>query len=314
MEEMFDSLLDMSKLDAGVMKSEPRVFQINDVLEQLETTYAPQAEAAGLKLRIVPSSAAVISDPRLLARILGNFLSNAIRYTRSGGVLLGVRHRGRRLHITVCDTGPGIPENQRLEIFREFRQGAAPTVTGRGTGVGLGLAIVQRLARLLGHSVDVRSTVGHGSTFAIEVPLSEDFMPCGADDEDDDEVPELTGAVVVVVDDDRDIQDALTLLLSEWGCQPVVAPTAEEALTTLAGRSRRPDVILADLHLHQHQSGVDAIATIRDRIGARIPALVFTGDTGVGVVGDDDLLVLRKPLDPMRLRSLLGAALNSQQG
>ncbi|MGE5514852.1 MAG: ATP-binding protein [Bacteroidota bacterium] len=313
MEEMFDALLDMSKLDAGVMKSDPQVFLVSDMLEQLEMTYGPQAEAQGLELRVVPSSAALRSDPRLLARIVGNFLSNAIRYTRHGRVLVGVRRRGSRLRICVSDTGPGIPESQRLDIFREFRQGNAPGTRGHSDGTGLGLAIVQRLARLLGHALDVRSTVGRGSAFAIEVPLAEEFLPSPAEESEDEDAPDLTGATVVVVDDDPDIQDALTMLLYEWGCDAVVAPTAEAALAHLARLSRRPDVILADLHLRQHQSGIDAVAAIRAGFTTPIPALLFTGDTGAaGTPSSDpnDLPILRKPLDPMRLRTLLGEALN----
>lgn len=312
MEEMFDALLDMSKLDAGVMKSEPQVFLINDILEQLEMTYGPQAEAAGLELRVIASSAAVRSDPRLLARIVGNFLSNAIRYTRSGKVLVGVRRRGGRVRVCVSDTGPGIPESQRLDIFREFRQCAAPGMPGRSAGIGLGLAIVQRLARLLGHALDVRSTEGRGSTFAVEVPLAEEFLPSHEEEEHDDDAPDLTGATVVVVDDDPDIQDALTLLLGEWGCEAVVAPTAQVALERMAQMQRRPDVILADLHLRQGLSGIDAVAQLRQRLGVPIPAFVFTGDTGAaGTVAEDapDLRILRKPLAPVRLRALLGEAL-----
>lgn len=312
MEEMFDSLLDMSKLDAGVMKSEPQVFLISDIFEQLEMTHAPQAEAAGLTLRVVPSSAAVRSDPRLLARIIGNFLSNAIRYTRSGKVLLGVRRRGKRLRICVCDTGPGIPESQRLDIFREFRQGA-PGMPGRSAGMGLGLAIVQRLARLLGHALDVRSTVGRGSTFAVEVPLmADDLLPVRADGSEDADAPDLSGGVVVVVDDDPDIQDALMLLLGEWGCDAVVAASAEEALAKLEQSGRLPEVILADLHLREHQSGIDAVARLRQGIGDAIPAFVFTGDTGAAsapAADQHELRILRKPLDPARLRVLLGEAL-----
>lgn len=309
MEEMFDALLDMSKLDAGVMKAEPQVFLINDIFEQLEAIYGPQAVAAGLDLRVVPSSAALKSDPRLLARMVGNFLSNAIRYTRSGRVLLGVRRHGGRVRVAVYDTGPGIPESQRLEIFREFRQCALPNVSGRGGGgVGLGLSIVQRLARLLGHALDVRSTEGHGSVFAVDVPLAEEFLPTATAALEDEEVCDVSGTTVVVVDDDPEIQEGLEMLLEEWGCIPVVAASAGGALEMLSKIGARPDVILADLHLHDHNSGVSAIAAIRERTGVAAPAFLFTGDTGAPTeLGeDDDLRVLRKPLDPMRLRMLLG--------
>ncbi|MBC7952017.1 MAG: PAS domain S-box protein [Rhodospirillaceae bacterium] len=309
MEEMFDALLDMSKLDAGVMKAEPQIFLINDIFEQLETTYGPQAEAAGLELRVVPSSAALKSDPRLLTRIIGNFLSNAIRYTRSGTVLLGVRHHGSRVRVAVYDTGPGIPESQRLEIFREFRQCATPNAAGHGAGTGLGLSIVQRLARLLGHALDVRSTEGRGSVFAVDVPLAEEFLPVTATASKHEEVHDVSGTTVVVVDDDPDIQEGLEMLLEEWGCTPVVAASADEAIAMLTELGVQPDAILADLHLHDKNSGVAAINSIRQRTGVAATAYLFTGDTGAPaeIGGNENLQVLRKPLDPMRLRVLLGA-------
>jgi len=307
MEEMFDSLMDMSKLDAGVMKAEVQVFLINDVFEQLETTYGPQAEAAGLELRVVASSAAVKSDPRMLARILGNFLSNAVRYTRRGRILMGVRHRGGNLSIGVSDTGPGIPESQRLLIFREFCRGGLPSVSGHGGGQGLGLAIVQRLARLLGHRLDVRSEVGRGSTFAVEVPLAEEWCVADAATDEADDGREVIGATVVVIDDDRDIQDGLEMLLSNWGCRAVVADTAERALAALDSRHLTPDVILADLHLQEKGAGIDAIHAIRAITGGKAPAFLFTGDTEIP--DRAEFPILRKPLDPLRLRAVLADAL-----
>ncbi|MDA8232693.1 MAG: PAS domain S-box protein [Magnetospirillum sp.] len=312
MEEMFDALMDMSKLDAGVMKAEPRVFVLNDVFEQLEATYGSQADAAGLRLSVVASSATVRSDPGLLARILGNFLSNAIRYTREGHIVVGARRKGGEVWASVCDTGPGIPESRRLEIFREFRQGASPTVGGRTTGVGLGLSIVQRLARLLNHRLDVRSMGKRGSCFSVAVPLAEEARPAAAAPAEEEEgIRDIAGATVVVIDDDPDIQEGLEMILTDWGCQPVVAATADKALEILVAGKLTPDVILADLHLHEPGAGVEAIRAVRAHTGAPAPAFLFTGDTevpggcGLGL----EFLVLRKPLDPLRLRSMLADAL-----
>jgi PAS domain S-box-containing protein len=307
MEEMFDSLLDMSKLDAGVMRADTHVFLVNDVFEQLEATYGPQAEAAGLDLRVVPTSLAVRSDPRLVARVLGNFLSNAIRYTRRGGIVLGVRRRGADARLMVVDTGPGIPEEQRLEIFREFRQ----LQGGVSGGTGLGLAIVQRLARLLGHRLEVHSCVGKGSTFGIAAPLAEDALPAPATEQDvQDWTPAVAGATVVVIDDDLDIQEGLRMILEDWDCHPIVAASAGEAVAELGRAGLKPDVILADLHLLHENSGITAIHQIREYSGIPAPAFLLTGDTEAAAgMGDNDLRVLRKPLDPMRLRSLLAGAL-----
>lgn len=311
MEEMFDSLLDMSRLDAGVMKAEPQIFLINDIFEQMEVTYGPQAEAAGLDLRIVPSSVAIRSDPRLLSRILANFLSNAIRYTRSGGVLLGVRRHGGRVRVAVYDTGPGIAESQRLDIFREFRQGSCGAAQGGVKGVGLGLSIVQRLARLLNHTLDVRSTLGRGSAFAVEIPLAEEFLPVNADEDEDEALADLSEITILVMDDNLDVQQGLKMLLDEWKCRAVIAASADEALSRLNAEMAVPDVILADLHLGAENGGIEAIGTVRRGTGVDAPAFLFTGDTGAPseISAMPGLEVLHKPLAPLRLRLRLGAAL-----
>jgi two-component system, sensor histidine kinase len=312
MEEMFDSLLDMSRLDAGVITVEPQVFLINDIFERLETNYQPQAAAAGLDLRFVASSAAVRSDPKLLSRIISNFLSNAIRYTRAGRILVGCRLSGPNIKVIVCDTGAGIPDSQRLEIFKEFRQGSTPTLAGRGVGMGLGLSIVQRLSRLLNHRLDVRSVVDKGTAFSVEVPLVEEWAPQPCPGPPDEDVREVEGATVVVVDDDVDIRDGLKLLLQEWGCRAVVAATAEQALAELSRTASRPDIILADLHLRHAGSGVAAIRSIFEHTGTTPPAFLFTGDTEAPLDvrdGSGAFPVLRKPIDPLRLRTLLADAL-----
>ena len=167
MEEMFDSLLDMSRLDAGVLQADVRAFVINDVLERLEVEFGPQVARKGLLLKVVPSSATVVSDPALLARILRNFLANAVRYTDQGKILIGCRHQGLNLAIFVGDTGVGIADDQRTAIFEEYVQGRH---RWSPSGMGLGLAIVQRLAGLLGHGLALQSVPGRGSMFSVIVP------------------------------------------------------------------------------------------------------------------------------------------------
>jgi PAS domain S-box-containing protein len=306
MEEMLDSLLDMSRLDAGAMRPEPQVFLINDILERLEAECRQQATAAGLHLIFVPSSAVVRSDPKLLSRIIGNLLSNAVRYTRQGRILVGCRHRRNSVRVMVCDTGPGIPESQRLAIFGEFHQG---DVSGRGAGMGLGLSIVQRFARLLGHRIEVRSVEGRGSTFSVEVPLAEEWQAPAAREAVEEDVREIAGAVVLVVDDNTDIRSALQIMLAAWGCDAVAVSTADEAFAALDGK--RPDIILADLHLaNSENGGVTAIAAIRHHVGADIPAFLLTADTEAQPGrGGGGVAVLHKPLDPLDLRTALADAL-----
>ncbi len=312
MEDMFDTLLDMSRLEAGVLKAEPEVFLINDLLERLEVEFAPQAARKGLALRVVPSSAAIHSDPALLGRILRNFLANAIRYTRAGKILLGCKRRGGNLLIMVGDTGVGIAEDQRLAIFEEFFQGAE----GQGaTGLGLGLAIVQRLARLLSHRLALRSRLGHGSIFSVEVPMTEaPIPPSGEDDEDEEALGDLSGSVVLVVDDDPAVRAGLTVLLSDWGCSVTVVPSGAEALARVAKEKLMPDVILADSRLQQGGGGARTIEELRKAIGWEVPAFLFTGDTdmrgeAVESVGKALPPVLHKPLSPLRLRAALAAAM-----
>ncbi len=311
MEDMFDTLLDMSRLDAGVLKAEPEVFLVNDVLERLEVEFAPQAERKGLDFRVVACSAAIRSDPALLGRILRNFLSNAIRYTQTGKILLGCRRQGSNLQVLVGDTGPGIPENQRLAIFEEFFQG---TERQGASGLGLGLAIVQRLARLLSHRLGLRSRLGHGSIFSVEVPLTEPPMPLYDEDDAEEALGDLSGSKVLVVDDDPAVREGLAMLLADWGCLVTVVSSGTEALALVQRQNLAPDIILADCRLPQEGGGATTIEHLRAAVGRDLPAFLFTGDTDVRdaavPMGDSSRLrVLHKPISPLRLRAALAEAM-----
>lgn len=313
MEEMFDALLDMSRIDAGILEPHPAVFMINDVLEQLELEFAPQAMQAGLELRVVASSAAVRSDAAMLTRILRNFLSNAVRYSARGRILMGCRPSGNHLRIEVWDTGPGVSEELRDRIFEEFFRGPG-TDTGGQPGVGLGLAIVQRVATVLGHRLGIRSHPGRGSMFSVTVPRALDS------DVDADEraaggeasTPDLAGRTVVVIDDDPQVLTGLRLLLEGWGCRSVVAPDAETAVRELGEQALRPDVILADLRLGGDTCGVAAINRIREAAQDEVPALLLTGDTDAGALQEltpGQFPRLTKPIAPARLAVVLAEAL-----
>jgi two-component system, sensor histidine kinase len=312
MEEMFDALLDMSRLDAGVLVAQPDVFMVNDVLERLEVEFVPQAERKGLSLRVVPSSAAVESDPALLGRILRNFLSNAVRYTDKGRILLGCKRRGINLMIAVADTGPGIPEDERLNIFEEFFQGSDRPSS---SGLGLGLAIVQRLARLLGHRLEVRSQVGRGAMFGIEVPLAEMPEVDVGDDEEGEDLGDLSGSTMLVVDDDPAVRESVQMLLEEWGSAGVTASSGAEALARIEA-GLRPDVILADFRLPEEGGGVGAIERMLAALGEPVPAFLFTGDTdmrdGQNNSAGRTYPVLQKPISAIKLRLVLAAALDHQ--
>jgi CheY-like chemotaxis protein len=308
MNELFNALLDIAKLDAGVLAPDRTEFPIQRLFDRIETTFAGPAREKGLRLRVRPASAWVCSDFILLERILLNLVSNAVRYTSRGGVLVACRRRGGILRIEIYDTGRGIPENQRHNIFGEFYQLADAGQDRRG-GLGLGLAIVERLCGLLDHPIELTSTVGRGSRFAVLVPavaaranVVTPSPPVAPD------AP--SGKLIVVIDDDVLVLDAMRGLLHGWGCD-VVAADSEGAVLEGLG-SRRPDLIISDSHLADGVAGIDVIARLRKSFGAAIPAFLISGDTSPERLREARASghhLLHKPVHPMILRAMLGQLL-----
>ena len=293
--DLLTTLLDMSRLEAGGLVPEPRAFPLADVLEPLVAQFRVLAAERGLRLRHVPTRAWVRSDPQLLRRVLQNFLANALRYTSSGSVLLGVRRHGDVLRIEVHDTGPGIDAGQREAIFEEFRRGEdAP-----GQGLGLGLAIAQRIAGLLGSEVRLRSEPGRGSAFAIGVPRVAAAHPQHA-------VPRgLAGLHVLVVDNEAQALDALAGVLRSWGCEAVAVGDGDAAMSVLAAQ---PCALwIFDYHLDHGDDGVALHARLCERFG-RVPCLILSADqTGAvrAAAQEAGLPLLMKPLRPLALKSML---------
>ncbi len=309
---LFDGLLDISKLDAGVVSADPTAMPVQQVLDRMDTAFLGDAEGRGLSLRIRPCSAWVKSDPVLLERIIGNLVGNALRYTRAGGVLVGCRRRGERLRIEVWDTGIGIPRDKHAAIFNEFYQ-VVPGGYLRGGGLGLGLAIVARLTTLLGHEIDLHSEPGRGSRFAVTLPLAEPEPQRTASPSPAAGHDALTGRCVVVIDNDEGVLESCTGLLASWGCDVVAARSLREASVQLG--ERRPDIVIADVHLDDGEDGLDAIGALREQYGASIPALVVTGDVAQSTrerIRAAGLHALDKPVAPLKLRTLLTRLL--QQG
>jgi CheY-like chemotaxis protein len=284
---------------------------VNDVLKRIESVFAAAAREKGLRLRMVPCSAWVRSDVILLERISLNLVSNAIRYTQTGGVVLGCRRAGSHLKIEVCDSGIGIPEGQRRSIFGEFYQIPILNPTGR-EGLGLGLAIVDRLCNLLKHSVDITSTVGKGSRFTVTVPLApkrvsfQKTVPTVMSQFDS-----LVGKLIVVIDDDALVLDSTGGLLRSWGCRVITAQSDQEVVEQL---DSRPDVIISDYRLKNGRNGMDAIAQLRDAFGADIPAFLISGDILPQRLEDAQTRgyqLLHKPLAPMALRAVMSRLLQS---
>jgi len=306
-EDLLTDLLDISKLDQAAIKPDIDIYSLDDVLLPLVSEFQSVAAAAGLQLKHYIPRVAIKTDFRLLTRILRNFLSNACRYTDQGSVLVGARMRAGALRIEVWDTGRGIPEEELGSIFLEFNQLGIGRSAKR-SGVGLGLAIVDRIASMLGYQVLVRSKPGRGSVFSIDVPLAEamprERVAAPA------VVPQLgdplPGRRLLVIDNEESILLSMAALLEQWGCTVVTATDEQSALTALDGVA--PDAILADYHLDHGLTGWDVVLAVRGRFNQALPVVMITADRsdqcrqqlqGCGVP------VLNKPVKPGKMRSVL---------
>ncbi|WP_404379922.1 ATP-binding protein [Caenispirillum salinarum] len=316
---LLDSLLDMSRFDAGMTRTTIEAVPLAPLFRGIARDFAPVAERKGLRLRLrpPPEGLAVRSDARLLQRVVGNLVSNAITYTQTGGVLLCARRRGASVRIEVWDTGPGIDPDHLGRVFDEFYQvdGAAGD---HGGGLGLGLAIVDRAARALGHAVDARSRPGRGSMFAITAPgrpvstaaPAAATLPAGADSRPAGEaVLTPLNAAVAVVEADPAVRRALVTLLEEWRCRVVAAAgDGRGLLRALADAPGAPDVIVADLRLSGGMDGMEAVAAARAELGESVPALIVTGDTDptrLRGAAREGLPVLHKPVSVPDLHAAL---------
>ncbi|WP_119681158.1 hybrid sensor histidine kinase/response regulator [Indioceanicola profundi] len=309
-ETLIGALLDISALEAGAVRPELRNFPISMVMERLGIEFQALAAEAGVRLKVIPCRAHVRSDPALLRRILQNFLSNAIRYTGQacapgrGRVVMGCRYRRGALRIEVWDTGPGIDPALRTEIFQEFQRSGRRA--DRSGGLGLGLAIVDRTARMLDHPVELVSEPGRGSCFAVSVPTVKDTSMLAAE-APATPGPALDGLTVLCVDDDGDVLSGLVALLKGWGCRPVRADNAATAAAALGGVV--PDAVLLDFHLGPERNGLDVLRELAPLWPAPVPAAILTADRTAAVrdmVRAADLPLLQKPVRPAALRRLLG--------
>jgi Na+/proline symporter/signal transduction histidine kinase/CheY-like chemotaxis protein len=305
-EDLLGELLDISKLDAGGVVPQIKDFALDELLNGLATEFSALADEGGVALRFVPSHHVVRSDRRLLRRILQNFLSNAIRYTPAGGrVLFGCRAAGESLRLEVWDTGPGIPDDMHDAVFREFQRIAGPA--GSAQGLGLGLAIVDRVARMLDHEITLRSQVGKGSVFAVTVPVGDDLPAAAIVTEiPDPRVHELDGAVILCIDDSPDILGGMLALLGGWQCDVRIAESGAKWRGALNGDT--PDLILADYHLDDDKDGLQLIAEICSDLGRVIPAVVISADQTEALREEATRrghAVLAKPIKPATLRALM---------
>jgi signal transduction histidine kinase/CheY-like chemotaxis protein len=314
MNDLFNALLDISKLDAGAVAPEITAFPIDPLLRKIESMFAADARAKSLRLRVPSSSAWVRSDRLLLERILLNLVSNAVRYTERGGIIVGGRRRGDALQLVVWDSGIGIPEDQQQNIFREFYQvGGAHA---GGPGLGLGLAIVDRLCRLLDHPLDLVSARGKGSRFAITVPLTQaQLQPAELPHPLRAAIRPFTGKFIVVIDDDRLVLEGVCGLLRGWGCQVSASTSSNAAVASLCALQEKPDLIISDHHFTHGETGIAVIERLRHTFNAPIPALLVTGDISVERRQEAEACgyeLLQKPVPPMTLRAAISEILKQR--
>jgi signal transduction histidine kinase/ActR/RegA family two-component response regulator len=311
MNELFSALLDISKLDAGATTVNITVFPVGQLLAHAETTFAGAAREKKLSFRALPSDAWVKSDFILLEQILFNLITNALRYTRSGGVVVGCRKRGDRLRIEVWDSGIGIAADQHDKIFGEFYRLGEPD-RDRRAGLGLGLAIVDRLCRLLDHPIEVKSTVGKGSVFAVTVPVA----PANKRAIEASIVPRSQPSLshdklVLVIDDDPLVLEGMSGIFRKWGCRVVTADSDSKALKAATEQDDVPDLIISDYHLANGRTGIETIEWLRGELSAQIPAFLISGDTDPATLHEAKVKgfhLLHKPVDPMALRAMFNQA------
>jgi signal transduction histidine kinase len=306
MEELFDALLDISRLDAGAVRARLEAVPLADLFERLAFEYAPVAKQKGLSLSVVKTSVYVRSDPTLLARIVRNLVANAVRYTERGQVTIGCRRRGAQVRLEVWDTGPGIPAEKHALVFQEFIQLSNPD-RDRRKGLGLGLAIVERLARLLGHEVELRSKVGKGSMFAVIAPrAAQDDGHVLLDPQGELAAHfDLGGRLALVVQGNPADRDAIMERLAAWNCEALAAASGAEMLASLGALGRPPDLIIAD-----EPDGSVVVEMLRNEFNADVPALLTSATAGPGAVLEG-MHVLHKPFRPGQLRTLINNVLHA---
>ncbi|MBO6929740.1 MAG: hybrid sensor histidine kinase/response regulator [Roseibium sp.] len=304
-EDILGAVLDISRLDTGALKPEPTVFRLDELLRGLALDFQPVAEDKGLELRIVSTSLSVRTDRRLLRRLLQNLVSNALKYTQKGRVLVGCRRRGNRVIVEIHDTGMGIPESKQKAIFQEFHRLDDGMRVAKG--LGLGLSIVERISHVLNHPVELRSEMNKGSCFTVELPRSAAMPDVAAVQQVPVSAGQLEGLCVVAIDNEPDILSGMRHLLSNWNCHVFTAPDEVEAASELNRAGLTPDVILADYHL-DHGTGIEAIVKLRWKFGAHIPAILITADRSRAVrteASEKDIAFFNKPVKPAALRAHL---------
>ena len=306
LERLFSALMDVSKLDAGAVAPKRTAFPLTPLFERVENEFGPLAAAKGLRLAFVPTGLWIDSDPVLFERILANFVSNAVRYTASGGVVVGARRRDRCVVTEVWDSGIGIPAAEREHIFEEFYQIGNSDRYSR-KGMGLGLAIVRRLALLLDHPVRIDTQPGRGSRFSVEVPRVAAVPRAAAPLEPSRRATTLAGARIAVIDDEAIVVEGMQALFATWESAVVAAASGEAMLAALGDAGEYPDLVIADYRLAGNELGTDVVARLRHELGWAVPALLISGDSSTAtleMLRASGLEFLLKPVLPEELKAV----------
>jgi two-component system, sensor histidine kinase len=304
---LFDKLLDISQLDAGLITPKKIDFSLNNVFEKLSSQFSKQAHEKNIKMLWPTHYPAVNSEPDLLERILRNYLSNAIKYTREGQIEVVCQSRSGQVHIQISDTGIGISEEALEDIYDEFYQVSNPE-RDRQKGLGLGLSIVKRTADILRHEIHVTSKINEGSTFSIKIPQAQKLDQKKIENIDKAEPIQSMNKLVLIIDDEESIREGLSQILALWGYTMITAVDIDDAMQQIQLNHQIPDVIISDYRLRENKTGVDAIQTIKTKYGPNIPALLITGDVTEDRLVDmkkSEIQVLFKPVSTMKLRSFL---------
>lgn len=306
LESLLNALLDISRLDAAIVTAQFATFPLEVVLRQIGNEFTPIAASKNLRFKVRNCKAVINCDPMLLKRIVGNLVANAMRYTENGGVLVGCRKQGNALRLEVWDTGPGIPAEHRDHIFEEFYQ-VDNIRRDRNKGLGLGLAIVDRMARLLNIEVGLTTQPGRGSRFYVVLPLASE-MPHPVQLPDPEPQAQVEGMNIVVVDDEVSVLDGMVALLQGMGSHVIAAESLEEVLVRLRESGCQPDLILSDYRLGRNQTGIDVILEVRKEYGATLPAILISGDTSLETLHNaevNNLEILHKPVNTAKLNQVL---------
>lgn len=312
LESLFNELLDISKLDSGAIKPRLSGFPIQDVLGRLRSEFMVEAEARGIRMQISDEPHVVHSDPVLLERIIRNLISNAVRYTPQGCISLILERRSTQLRVAVRDTGIGIPEEHQQRIFDEFFQVGNPGRTSK-KGLGLGLSIVQRMCELLGYTMELESASGQGSTFSFDVPIGELAPQVIAAEKPAAPTPtDLSGKLIVVIDDEESIVEGMKALLSGWGAEVIASTNGDDVLAAVHALARLPDLMIVDFRLGKSENGIQLAQRLRQELDPEIPAILISGSITPDLgeqARTQRFEFLLKPVMPEKLRACIYAAL-----